>query len=388
MQRYAMLMHTSCGWFFDEISGIETVQVMGYASRTIQLAKEAGGKDLEANYLKILEQASSNILDFKNGAYIYDKFVKPAAVDLFKVSAHYALSSLFEQYPENVKIFCYTVKSEICDLNEVGIQKLAIGNISIQFDITWDEKSISFAVLYLGNHNLIAGISDYKEDSFSIMSQQIKDGFMKGNIAEVIRLMDNYFGTHQYSIWHLFKDKQREVLNKIIEPVLKEISDNFRQIYDRHYPLMQVIKELRIPLPKVFSNPVELVINIDLSKVLKHDEVDLKQLEEIIKEAQKWSINIDIATISFVACKKIESLLERFSNDPKDIFLLETIENLLKKLSYLPLKLNLWRSQNFYFSIGKQVYKDMREKAKKDEIAQKWISSFDNLGNYLQVKII
>ena len=35
LQRHAMLMYTSCGWFFDEISGIETVQVIQYAGRAI-----------------------------------------------------------------------------------------------------------------------------------------------------------------------------------------------------------------------------------------------------------------------------------------------------------------------------------------------------------------
>ena len=39
MQRHAMLMYTSCGWFFDELSGLETVQVIMYAGRTLQLAQ-------------------------------------------------------------------------------------------------------------------------------------------------------------------------------------------------------------------------------------------------------------------------------------------------------------------------------------------------------------
>ena len=67
-----MLMFTSCGWFFDEISGIETVQVMLYAARAMQLAKEVLGLQLENNYIKLLESAPSNIPEFENGAKIYN----------------------------------------------------------------------------------------------------------------------------------------------------------------------------------------------------------------------------------------------------------------------------------------------------------------------------
>src|SRR6185312_1064945 len=78
MQRHAMLMFTSCGWFFDEISGIETVQVIQYAARALQLARELGAENIEPHFLEILEKAKSNIPENQNGRVIFDKFVKPA----------------------------------------------------------------------------------------------------------------------------------------------------------------------------------------------------------------------------------------------------------------------------------------------------------------------
>ncbi len=79
MQRHAMLMYTSCGWFFDDIAGIEAIQILRYAARAIQLAKETGGVDLESCFVEKLESAASaasNIAVNKNGAEIYRKFVK------------------------------------------------------------------------------------------------------------------------------------------------------------------------------------------------------------------------------------------------------------------------------------------------------------------------
>ena len=98
LQRHAMLMYTSCGWFFDELSGIETVQVIQYAGRAAQLAEELFGDHPQSLFIEKLSQAKSNIPEHGDGGRIYKKFVQPAFVDLRKVAAHYAIRSLFEPY--------------------------------------------------------------------------------------------------------------------------------------------------------------------------------------------------------------------------------------------------------------------------------------------------
>ena len=63
MQRHAQLMYTSCGWFFDDISGIETVQIIAYAARVLQLARQLFGEQaaaLEPAFLARLAEAHSN----------------------------------------------------------------------------------------------------------------------------------------------------------------------------------------------------------------------------------------------------------------------------------------------------------------------------------------
>lgn len=388
MQRNTMLMFTSCGWFFDEISRIEPVQVMKYAGRAMQLAKEVSGEDLEPEYLKILEQAPSNISDLKNGVRVWEMSVKPAALDLLRVGAHYAISSLFEEYPETIKIFCYTANSEIYDFNEAGIQRLAIGKACIHSDITEEEIIICFGVLHLGNHNLVGGVAEYREDkSFSVMQQEMKDAFMKSDIPEVIRLIDKHFDTHNYSLWHLFKDEQRKVLDQIFDSTLKEIESSFRQISEHHYPIMQVMREMEIPLPKALATPVEFILNMDIQKLLQDEEVDTDRLQRLLQETKKWSFELDKTTLGFVASRKINSLMERVLETPEDVSLLETIEGMFKILSDLSLELDLWKTQNVYFSIGKDLYGGILKKAERgDETAKKWIEHFNNLQDYLHVK--
>ncbi len=74
MQRHAQLMYTSCGWFFDDISGIETVQVIAYAARVLQLARGLFGRQaegLEPAFLARMAEAHSNVPSAGNGADIY-----------------------------------------------------------------------------------------------------------------------------------------------------------------------------------------------------------------------------------------------------------------------------------------------------------------------------
>jgi len=361
---------------------------MQYAARVMQLAKEVSGEDLESDYLKILEGAPSNIAEFKNGVHIYEMFIKPITLDLLRVAAHYALSSLFEEYPETIKIFSYTANSEIYDLNEAGIQKSAVGRARIHSDITWEESTICFAVLHLGDHNLIGGVGEYMgDDSFSIIHQEIKDAFMKSDIPEIIRLIDKHFEMHNYSLWHLFKDEQRKVLDQILDSTLNEIEASFRQISEYHYPIMQVMRKMGIPLPKALATPVEFVLNTDIRKLLENEELDLERIQKSVEEIKRLSLEPDKPTLSFAASQRINTLMEGLSKTPEDVSLLENIEAIFRILSALPLELDLWKTQNIYFSIGKKIYGRMREKTERgDQTAKKWVEHFNSLGNYLYVR--
>jgi len=390
IQRHAMLMYTSCGWFFDEISGIETVQIMRHAARAMQLAKEIRGIDFEPNYIKILEEAPSNATKFKNGSHIYQILVKPAIIDLLRVGIHYSLSSPFEEYPETTKIYCYQAQKQIYHFLEAGKQKLVVGKVKIKSEITWEEGIITFAVLYLGNHYLNGRAQqDMKIKQFSTMYQEIKNAFIKSDVSEIIHIMDRYFGTLNYSLWHLFKDEQRKVLNNILASTLQEIEFSFRQIYEHHYPIMQLMKDIEIALPKALYTAVEFIIYTDIKRILESEEMDLDKLQKLVEEAQKWSLELDKTTLSFVASNKINTLMEEFSQKPQDVFLLENIEKLLQILSSLPLELNLWKPQNIYFSIGRQLCIKMQKKAKRgNKIAPKWLSHFNTIGSYLKVKCV
>ena len=156
MQRHAQLMFTSCGWFFDDVTGIETVQILQYAARAMQLARECGGADLEPDFLRTLEKARGNLPRFPHGAAVYEEHVRPAVIDLLRVGVHFAISSLFERYPKKVPIGAYTVAGLGSERSSAGRQSLLVGRCLVHSEVLGEEEKVRFAVLHLGGHDLIA----------------------------------------------------------------------------------------------------------------------------------------------------------------------------------------------------------------------------------------
>jgi alpha-amylase/alpha-mannosidase (GH57 family) len=390
LQRNALFMFTSCGWFFDDISGIESIQVMKYAGRVIQLAREIDGIDIEPGYLKRIERASSNKSAFSSGAEIYEQFVKPAVLDLLKIGVHYAVSSLFEDYPETIRIGEYTAQSQSHDIFEFAPQKLTLGKARIRSDVLWEEDLISYAVLHLGHHNLSGGARPFTDDHvFSQMESEIKEAFQKGDVPQVVRLMDKHFGDHNYTLWNLLKDKKREILNQILESTLIEAEASLRQIFEKHYSIMFALKENNVPLPKAFSTSVEFILNADFRKLMGEDELDIEGIKKIVDEFKKWTLHPDKTLLGFVTSSKINKIMAELHANPENMSLLKTIDNLLEILRDFPLDLNLWKSQNIYFTICKGFLSEMQEKIKSgDPLAQDWIESMKSIGRHLHVKCL
>ncbi len=389
MQRHAMLMYTSCGWFFDEISGIESTQILRYAARAIQLAEELFNTSLEKEFIKHLEQAPSNIRQLKNGKNVYYQFVKPASLDFLFVGSHYALSSLFEEELGNIHIYCYKAENEIYDQIRAGNMKLGIGRTRIISDITWDETKVSFAAVYLGDHNANCGIREHMDpQDFEQMQQEITEVFSLGDIPEIIRTMDKHFETHNYTLWHLFKDEQQKVLNEILQSSLEELETNFRQILDQHYTFMNFLTEVRAPLPKALSTVAETIINSDLREIFDQEDLDLEKLKRLIDDANRWDIPLNLKELGYKAGWKIDYLMEKLRDRPEEVSLLQQVEGALEILAPIGLDLNLWKAQNILFELIKKHFKYKQDKADKDDSqAQTFIALLNKLGEHLRVKV-
>ena len=270
MQRHAILMYTSCAWFFSEVSGIETIQVLQYANRAIHYAQQVSGADFHPKFVELLEGIPSNV--YENAAVAYRKEVQPAQVDLQRVAMHYAASSLFEEYPEHLEFFNYTANSEGFIRRKAGNYKLAIGRTTLQSKITHSNKHFSFAVLYLGQQNMIGYVSlDMKRTVYDEMRAELIQSFESTNLGNVIGEMQAYFGNERFTIWHLFRDEKRKILEEALERSLAKSEMAVRELYNDNYQLMTGMLQSNIPIPESWKNAAQFIINIDFLRLFENE---------------------------------------------------------------------------------------------------------------------
>jgi len=388
MQRHAMLMYTSCGWFFDELSGIETVQVMQYAGRAVQLAQELFGDSLEPRFVDRLAEAKSNLPEHGDGRQIYEKFVRPAMVDWERVGAHYAVSMLFENYPGQAKIYCYFAEREDYQIFEAGVAKMAVGRVKLTSEITCESSVLSFGVLHMGDHNINGGVRKFLgEESYRALTEEAKEPFTRADFAEVIRIMDRRFGESNYSVRSLFRDEQRKVLDIILTSTLREAEALYRQIYEHRAPMMRFITSLHMPLPKAFYAAAEFVLNGYLRRALERADIDAERVKTLQETARYEGVALDSATLEFAFRQNLERMVRRLMVHPTETELrqLNTAVDLIESL---PFSVELWAIQNTYYGLFKSVLPKMRAGMERgDKSAQAWVQGFEALGRKLAVKV-
>jgi alpha-amylase/alpha-mannosidase (GH57 family) len=378
LQRHAMLMYTSCGWFFDELSNIETVQVIQYAGRVVQLAEELFGNTVEEEFLERLACAKSNLPEYGDGAAIFRKHVKPAIVDLEKVGAHYSISSLFAPYGERTDIFSYSVKRLDYHTGDAGKLRMAIGQADFTSKVTQESEVLIFWVVHFGDHNVAGGVQ--KEDGnagYREMLEAISESFARVDIPEVVRLLDRRFGEKTYSLRSLFRDEQRRIVRTILSSTVAEAESAYLQLYEHHAALMRFITSLGTPMPREFAAAVEYAINSLLRRACSTEELDGERISNLLREAQASNVNLDKTTLEFQLRRKIEVLSGRFGADPSNIDKLNELIAALEIVKQMPFAVNLWSAQNHVYAIQGGLYQTTKRKAQRgDTKAQQWVERY------------
>ncbi len=389
LQRYMMLMYTSCGWFFDEISGIETVQVIQYAGRALQLAGQLFSDDLAEPFLELLAQARSNLPEQADGRSIYQRYVQPAMVDLQKVAAHYAICSLFEDYGRDAHIYCYDVATMEYRTSRQGKVRIVLGQASITSEITRESDQFTFGVLHLADHSVIGGVRQYQgEEAYRALDQELSHALASGDLAELVRLVEKSFSSGTYTLRLLFRDEQRKILGIILEEATNEARAMYRNFHDEHAHLIRFVADLGVALPRRFWLAVDFTLNSDLVDTFSADEVDLVKSREILEEIRRTGVKPEAVTLEFALRRTIERLFSQFVANPMQAGLLQRLQDTIALVLTLPFEVRLWEAQNTYYRMMRQIAGEVSDRAEHgDAEARTWLNGFVRLGEQLKVKV-
>ncbi len=389
LQRNTLLMYTSCGWFFDEISGLETVQILQYAGRALQLGQELFGHDFEASFLERLGKAKSNLPEHGDGRRVYEKFVKPAMIDWRAIGAHYAVSSLFESYPQKAPVYCYTVDLEDHRVTEAGKARMVVGRARVASEVTGEAEVLSFGVLHFGDHNVNGGVRLFQgEAAYQALVKEVTTAFTKGDFAEIIRLLDRGFGGSTYSLRSLFRDEQRKIIRRVLQPTLAEAEGAYRRLHEQHLPTLRFLADLNVPLPRAFHSTAEFLLNTDLRWAVSDDEPNPDHIRHLFAEATRWHVTLDTPGLAYRLKETIRRMAERLAESPADLALLQTLDAVVGLARSLPFEVDLWRPQNAYVGVMQAACPGFLARAAEgDDQARTWLTHFIALGEKLGVQV-
>ncbi len=359
MQRNAMLMYTSCGWFFEDISGIETVQILRYAARAIELAAEVSGRWFEEEFLSGLSEAKSNVEELGNGADIYRRSVLPSRADLRRAAVHVAISSFFEDYPEKTELYCYGVERLAYEKLKHDDTEVAIGRLRVSSLITEEAKSLVFAALQLGSYDYNCAVTDDTGgESYTRMKEEILSGFSRGDLPGVLRVVQRCFGPERYTIKDLFKDEQHRLLDVIMRDTIDDIERNFEGVYEKNAFLMGLLEEFGHRIPGVLKMATEIALKRELQQAVQDSRVDTERIGYLLREMKRWHVELDRKWLEMLLRRRLEEEMRRFSETP-DTEHLERVNEVLSTVFLFPVEVNLWTAQNIYHEMLLSVYPEV-----------------------------
>ena len=333
----------------------------------------------------MLAKAKSNIPENGDGRRVYEKFVKPAIITPDLVGAHYAISSVFESYPEQAHLYAFSFHQEERRLFTSGAARLAIGNARVTFEVTKASDLLTYAVLYMGSHNLNCWVhvNGHLPDHTKL-AETAREAFERGDFSEIIRLMDHEFGPIHYSLKSLFRDEQRKVLNQILSATREEIYSAYKLIADRHAPLLRVLADLNAPTLDGLKIAVEVVLNSEIRAQFESENMDPERVRSLLAEIQGTKVALDSEILAYACKRHFDRLSERLISAPEDGEILKRFIQAAKLVRQLPFGVNLWKPQNVYYETSRSLSSELSRRLQKgDETAQQLESLYNELGEAL-----
>jgi alpha-amylase/alpha-mannosidase (GH57 family) len=386
MQRHAMLMFTSCGWYFDDLAGIEAVQNLQYAARAIQLAQELFGDGIEGRFVDILARARSNDKGRPDGRAVYEQ-IRSARVDLPQVAAHYAVSSIFEAYGERARIACYSVERHLAKTFEAGRAKLAVGQVTVTSDVTRESARLCFGMLHFGDQNFSVGVRPCRDgEEFAALERDLSAPFLRGDFPEVIRFIDTFFGGVAYSLRSLFLDEQRKILNLVIRENLADAEAVYSQLYENHAPLMRFLMMVKMPPPKAFLAAADIALNGQLRNAMETAPLDVEHIRRLLEQAVAADVELDAEMLGFSLRHTVSALAADWYTEPEDGMRMRALQQAVELARSLPFWVDLWRAQNVFYEILQNTFRKVIEAQKTPPGETDWTRAFLALGESLKVR--
>ncbi len=355
IQRQAQLMYTSCGWFFSEISGIETVQIMKYAARAMQLAAVFTKKDFEARFTEILSEAKSNITEYGTGRDIFNNFVKPSIVTTKQVASLWAISSLYQDFEDEEDVYCYKIIRDDYQKVQKGNSNFVVGHIEIRSRITMQKSNLMFALMQYSGGDFHCAIKEYSDDiEYNKMKNDLIKIFMLNPLTEIIRALDENFGKDYFTLKDIFIEERRKILQRLLKDKMEKFAQIYQDMYDEGKGSIYHMQSLGLAIPDEFKIAAEYALSRKFNELIKDsngfvEPAVLQQATDINYEAKSMGIKLDKQPSNKIFSKKILQNINRLAYS-FEIQQADVVLELFDYVEKLELEVDISEAQNIFFS--------------------------------------
>ncbi len=368
MQRHGMLMYTSCGWFFDEVSGIEGIQILRYAARALELAESLGAPFREG-FLRKLEATPSNVPEIQNARVAFERYVMPSQIHPDRILARHAIGAVLDSPPETSQIFCYQLEQADFQQESFGATSIGVGRVKLFSETTQEEEWAAFAVLHFGEHDFCCKIHRFESiGEYDRAKKAVLDAFRRHALKDTILAMESGFPGSDHDIRDLFSEERQRLVRRVLADSLESLSDSYQRIYKENRKLMGFPSSVGIPLPEELAIVARYVL-VKRLEVCAQELADrstrlelsalLKSIEELLAELKQLGLEIDQNPLRVAIQNRLEEESHALAfGEGHDV---EVCVWLIQIIQNWKIEMPLWRVQNDVFRYLKGPVRSLRQ---------------------------
>lgn len=317
LQRNALLMFTSCGWFFDDPSGLETTQILAYAARAMQLGAEFGPA-LDTGFRQRLHAMRSNLPRYSDGVEIFDRLVWPRASDHRRVVAHYAMNALFDPPPALQRSYVYRLLSKERTFDTGGSVSFVAGKVEVTEEHTEDSGTFDYGAVHLGGHDFLCFVDAAQPTRDAAWRQRLLTMFRTQPLADVLRELETRLSGWRFTLADVFAAERRQILSRVTADVLARAGQGYERIVSENRRLIEFLVHHGLEIPEELRMAMVFVVRRLWERRVREFAAENAELDELLavaEEGRRWGVELEKSTAARVWGEALAEAVTEIASD-------------------------------------------------------------------------
>ena len=359
-QLMSLYMFTSCGWFFDDITGLEPEQDLKYAARAMELVEPWTDRELKKGFLKYLGRAKSNENKYTDGADFFLRRVEHSRVDPMEAVAHHGLKQLVEEKdlldgPVALKVLPGRQRRL-----EGPAMVLVMGEVRVVDDRIGQDTALGYLALQQGRVGLSCLVTESATLDFEALTEDLRSALDESAEA---RIESIFMGVYPQAVRFTMENVLPEVYRAMVWSLAGEAVTDFnrraREAFDIHGEVLALFMGAGEEMPEVARHILRLDMNDQLARLLdagrKNAELDWDAFRSLADQAKAWALHLTGPDLKAKASSYLRDRFKRLARQPNAPTVHHIID-FLKLTEELGLEIDFWSCQNIYYELyNKQV---------------------------------